>query len=81
MRLALRRLTADDAEFVRELVNEPSWIRFIGDRGVRTLVDARAYLEEGPIAMYGRFGFGLWADGRSIVTLNCPSLALATRLK
>jgi RimJ/RimL family protein N-acetyltransferase len=60
-RLALRRLTADDAAFVRELVNEPSWIRFIGDRGVRTLDDARAYLEKGPIAMYGRFGFGLWA--------------------
>src|SRR5258708_11726746 len=60
-RLALRRLTADDAEFIRELVNEPSWIRFIGDRGVRTLDDARAYLEKGPIAMYGRVGFGLWA--------------------
>jgi RimJ/RimL family protein N-acetyltransferase len=59
-RLALRRLTADDAEFVRELVNEPSWIRFIGDRGVRTLDDARAYLENGPVAMYRRFGFGLW---------------------
>src|SRR5476649_247101 len=59
-RLALRRLTADDAAFVRELVNEPSWIRFIGDRGVRTLEDARAYLEKGPLAMYRRHGFGLW---------------------
>lgn len=59
-RLALRRLTPDDAEFVRELVNEPSWIRFIGDRRVRTAEDARAYLEKGPIAMYRRHGFGLW---------------------
>ncbi|MGZ5041572.1 MAG: GNAT family N-acetyltransferase [Usitatibacter sp.] len=59
-RLALRRLTIDDAEFIRELVNEPSWIRFIGDRGVRTLEQARAYLEKGPIAMYERCGFCLW---------------------
>ena len=60
-RLALRELTVDDAAFIRELVNEPSWIRFIGDRGVRSVDDARAYLEKGPIAMYARFGFGLWA--------------------
>src|SRR5450755_4762461 len=60
-RLALRELTVDDAVFIRELVNEPSWIRFIGDRGVRSVDDARAYLLKGPIAMYARFGFGLWA--------------------
>jgi len=59
-RLALRRLTADDTGFVYELVNEPSWIRFIGDRGVRSLEDARAYLDKGPLEMYRRFGFGLW---------------------
>ena len=59
-RMALRRLAPADARFIRELVNEPSWIRYIGDRGVRTLDDARAYLAKGPIAMYERHGFGLW---------------------
>jgi len=59
-RMALRRLTPDDAPFIRDLVNEPSWIRFIGDRGVRSVDDARAYLLRGPIAMYERHGFGLW---------------------
>lgn len=59
-RIALRRLTTDDASFIRELVNEPSWIRYIGDRGVRSEEDARAYLARGPIAMYERHGFGLW---------------------
>ncbi len=59
-RMALRRLCLEDAPFIRELVNEPSWIRFIGDRGVRSLDDARAYLARGPIAMYERCGFGLW---------------------
>lgn len=63
-RLTLRRLTVDDAEFVFTLLNEPSWLRFIGDKGVRTLEDARAYIENGPVAMYQRFGFGLYVTER-----------------
>lgn len=60
-RLLLRQFTVEDAAFVVELLNEPSWIRFIGDRGVRTLEDARGYLLGGPMAMYQRLGFGLYA--------------------
>jgi len=59
-RLVLRKLSVDDAEFILELVNEPSWLRFIGDKGVRTLDDARNYILQGPIASYERFGFGLY---------------------
>jgi RimJ/RimL family protein N-acetyltransferase len=60
-RLALRELALDDAPFILELVNDPAWLRYIGDRGVRTLDDARAYLRNGPLASYARWGFGLWA--------------------
>lgn len=59
-RLQLRRLDLDDAPFVLRLVNEPSWLRFIGDHGVRTVDDARGYIRNGPLAMYARHGFGLW---------------------
>src|SRR5579872_1852240 len=59
-RLDLRRLAADDAEFILELVNEPAWLEHIGDKGVRTLADARAYIAEGPVRTYERFGFGLY---------------------
>src|SRR5262245_47164095 len=59
-RLRIRRLDVDDAPFILELVNEPSWIRFIGDKGVASVEDARRYIEKGPLAMYGRFGFGLF---------------------
>lgn len=59
-RLVLRRFTIDDAEFILDLVNDESFIRYIGDRGVRTLDNARAYLVNGPMAMYERFGFGLY---------------------
>ncbi len=48
-----------DAKFVRRLLNEPSFIRYIGDRGVRTLEDARGYIRRGPVASYRRRGFGL----------------------
>ena len=59
-RLRLRRLSVDDAEFILRLLNEPSFIQNIGDRGVRTLEDARAYVLKGPVASYEKFGFGLW---------------------
>src|SRR5437016_4811965 len=59
-RLQLRLLSLDDAEFILRLLNEPSFIQNIGDRGVRTIDDARAYILNGPIASYEKFGFGLW---------------------
>lgn len=59
-RLTLLQLTPDDATFILELVNDPAWLRFIGDRGVRTLEDARAYILKGPVASYERHGFGLY---------------------
>ena len=70
-RLVLRELDLDDAEFILELLNEPAFVRFIGDKGVRTLADAREYLEKGPLDSYRRLGFGLYlaslrADGTPI---------------
>jgi len=58
-RLTLREFVEDDAPMVLELLNEPSFYEFIGDRGVRTLEDARRYLREGPIASYTEHGHGL----------------------
>ena len=70
-RLILRRLSVDDDAFILKLVNDPLWLRFIGDRDVRTLDDARAYILKGPVAMYERVGFGLYlverkSDGVSL---------------
>jgi RimJ/RimL family protein N-acetyltransferase len=60
-RLVLRQLELSDAEFILELLNEAPFLRFIGDKGVRTLGDACEYLLKGPIDSYGRHGFGLYA--------------------
>ena len=53
-------MTAADAPFILELVNDPDFLRHIGDRGVRTLDDAVAYIANGPLASYARHGFGLY---------------------
>jgi RimJ/RimL family protein N-acetyltransferase len=59
-RLSLRKLTADDAEFIVELLNEPPFIQYIGDRSVRTPADAARYILNGPVASYAQHGFGLY---------------------
>ena len=59
-RLRLRRLTPNDAPFIFELVNEPSFIENIGDRNVRNEEDAVRYIQNGPLASYERYGYGLY---------------------
>lgn len=89
-RLALRELADEDAPFILELLNEPSFIRNIGDRGVRTLDDAREYMRKGPAASYAQHGFGLWLvelkDGKTPIgmcgllkrdTLEDPDIGFA----
>jgi ribosomal-protein-alanine N-acetyltransferase len=60
-RLMLRQLELGDAGFILELLNEDAFLRYIGDKGVRNLSDAREYIDNGPIDSYERYGFGLYA--------------------
>lgn len=59
-RLLLREFVPEDADFILRLLNTPEWIRFIGDRNVRTLENAHQYLQNGPMTSYKKNGFGLW---------------------
>lgn len=59
-RLVIRLIDEADALFILELLNDPSFIRNIGDRHVRSVDDARKYIRKGPLASYERHGFGLW---------------------
>ncbi|USX15638.1 GNAT family N-acetyltransferase [Oxalobacteraceae bacterium OTU3CAMAD1] len=70
-RLRLRTIEVDDAAFYYELVNDPTWLEFIGDKGIRSLDDARAAIIDGPRAMQQRCGHSLWvmerkSDGRAL---------------
>lgn len=59
-RLSLREMSAADAGFVLEILNDPGFIRFVGDRGVRSLEDAARYASERFVESYRQNGFGLW---------------------
>jgi ribosomal-protein-alanine N-acetyltransferase len=57
-RLILRQFTTRDAAFILDLLNQPSFLKHIGDRGVRNIADAEKYILNGPIDSYKRLGFG-----------------------
>ena len=59
-RLLLEHFSFDDCEFILQLLNEPSFIENIGDKGVRDMDGARDYLRNGPMASYLANGFGLF---------------------
>jgi [ribosomal protein S5]-alanine N-acetyltransferase len=69
-RLAIRELdAARDAEFILSLLNSPKFLRYIGDRGVRSADEAALFIEVKYRASYREHGFGLYAvdlkDGTS----------------
>jgi RimJ/RimL family protein N-acetyltransferase len=59
LRLNIRPFALTDDAFVVALLNDPDWIRYIGDRGVRTLEDARRQIADRYLASYARDGVGL----------------------
>ncbi len=52
-------------------MNDPAWLRYIGDKGIRTVEDARKYITTGAREMYARYGFGLW-----LVELNTSAIPI-----
>ena len=58
--LAVRRFNISDDAFIFELLNMPTWKKFIGDRGISTLEDAVNYIVNGPLVSYSQYGYGGW---------------------
>ena len=63
-RLELRRLTLDDAALMLTVWNDPAFIRYVGDRGVRTVSDARSALRDGALKLYAEHGIGPYRMSR-----------------
>ena len=70
-RLSLHEFEISDAPFLLEIMNQPDYHRYIGDRGLRTVADAETYIKEKIITEYEKRGFGFWLvrlkDGMSPV--------------
>ena len=72
-RLELRPTTEEDAAFILELLNTPTWIQNIGDRQVTTLQAAKQYIQERMLPQVERLGFGNFTllrieDGKKVGT-------------
>ena len=59
-RLQLEEITFEDADFIIELLNTPSWIQYIGDRNFRTVEEANSYIQRSYIHAYKKYGFGMY---------------------
>jgi RimJ/RimL family protein N-acetyltransferase len=77
-RLILREVEAGDAAFILELLNSPGFLENIGDRGVRTLEEAAAYIEERVLGSYRTHGFGMWV---TVQRLDSTPVGLAGLVK
>ncbi len=60
-RLSLRKMDVGDADFICELLNTPGWLKYIGDRGVRSKEDAEKYIQGRIVQSYSENGFGMYA--------------------
>lgn len=60
-RLILREIVETDAEFILDLLNQPSFIKYIGDRNIRTVEQSSEFIANRFRASYKQFGYGLWA--------------------
>jgi RimJ/RimL family protein N-acetyltransferase len=78
-RLTLRKMCVDDAAFMLGLLNQPGWLRFIGDRGVTNLEQARSYITNGAMQSYKRLGFGFYVAELSAQRIPVGICGLAKR--
>lgn len=59
-RLIIRNLEQSDSSFIFTLLNDPDWVKYIGDRNIKSITDAENYITNGPQKSYKTHGFGLW---------------------
>lgn len=76
-RLVLRRFTPADARLMLEVLIDPDFVRFVGDRGVRTVDEASSYLERGTLPSYQQFGFGMYV----VMTRNAETAGICGLVK
>jgi len=59
-RLIISKFGIKDAPFFLELVNTPKWLKYIGDRGIKTIKQAKKAIQEGHLKSYEDYGFGFY---------------------
>ena len=78
-RLILSEFALDDAPFILEMLNDPAWLQFIGDRGIRTLDDARDYIVNKLQKGFNEQGFGMLIVKIHIIATNAMTMQNPSR--
>ena len=78
-RLRLRVQTIEDAPFLLSLMTDPDWVRYVGDRGVRTVRDVERYVLEGAVAQQAEHGTSLYLVERREDLVPVGICGLVTR--
>ena len=76
-RLIISKVTLKDAPFFLELMNTPHWIKYIGDRKIKTVSDAKKHLKKGILKSYNNNGFGFYKlllKGENLKTIGICGL-------
>jgi RimJ/RimL family protein N-acetyltransferase len=69
--LVAREIALEDAPFLFELMNSEGWLKFIGNRNIKNIEDAKNHMQQNYLPMYDRLGFGLW-----VITAKDTGIAL-----
>lgn len=78
-RLVLKPTTEEDAEFIFELLNTPKWLKFIGDRNVRSTTDAAEYIKTRMLPQLERLGYGNYTVVRTSDNIKIGTCGLFDR--
>jgi RimJ/RimL family protein N-acetyltransferase len=78
-RLILKPTTSSDAEFIFELVNTPKWLANIGDRNIKSVEAAKAYIKEKIRPQLERLGYGNYTLIRKIDNIKIGTCGLYDR--
>ncbi|MFT6051416.1 MAG: ribosomal-protein-alanine N-acetyltransferase [Halioglobus sp.] len=63
-RLIIEPLNTHDAAITMAILNDPDFIAYVGDRGVRSLEDAKSYIVDRLLPHYQEHGYGMTAVRR-----------------
>lgn len=78
-RLQLRSTNLDDADFTLRLLNSPKWIKYIGDRNVHSVEEAKQYILDRVIPQQERLGYASYTVIRKSDGVKIGSCGLYDR--
>ncbi|TXF76060.1 GNAT family N-acetyltransferase [Chryseobacterium sp.] len=78
-RLSLRPMSAEDSAFILELYNQPNFLKYIGDKNIRTVEEAEEYIKTRFRPQIEKLGYGNYLITRKEDKLKIGSVGIFER--